>query len=49
MMIGKSVFVTYIVSKCILLRIGSMTGDTLGAVNEWAELTVLICSASLSL
>jgi hypothetical protein len=49
MMIGKSAFVTYIVSRCISLRIGGMTGDTPGVVNEWADLTVLICSVSLSL
>jgi adenosylcobinamide-GDP ribazoletransferase len=44
-----SLFVTYIVSKYISLRIGGMTGDTLGAVNELAELTALICFVSVSL
>lgn len=37
----SSIF-SYIIAKYISMRIGGMTGDTLGAVNEFAELIVII-------
>lgn len=44
-----SLFVAYVLSKYISMRIGGMTGDTLGAVNEFTELAVLIYFATVSL
>ncbi|HHV73225.1 MAG TPA: adenosylcobinamide-GDP ribazoletransferase [Thermoanaerobacterium sp.] len=37
-----SSIVTYLITKYISMRIGGMTGDTLGAVNEFAELVIVV-------
>ncbi|MDI3312398.1 MAG: adenosylcobinamide-GDP ribazoletransferase [Thermoanaerobacterium sp.] len=39
-LLAVSSVVTYIITKYISMRIGGMTGDTLGAVNEIAELVI---------
>jgi len=41
-LLAVSSIVTYIITKYISMRIGGMTGDTLGAVNEFAELVIAV-------
>lgn len=41
-LLAISSIVTYIITKYISMRIGGMTGDTLGAVNEFAELVIAV-------
>ncbi|AFK85096.1 MULTISPECIES: adenosylcobinamide-GDP ribazoletransferase [Thermoanaerobacterium] len=44
-----SSIVTYLITKYISMRIGGMTGDTLGAVNEFAELVIAVSMYFLSI
>ncbi len=48
-LLAVSSVVTYLITKYISMRIGGMTGDTLGAVNEFEELVIAISMYFLSI